>query len=268
MKPFLRWAGGKTWLLKYTEQLIDTKRINGYHEPFVGGGAVFFSLPKVRRVHLTDLNAHLINTYTQVRDNVSEVIKILSTYRNSKTFYNQLRTSKVECNIERAAQFIFLNQTSFNGIYRENLAGVYNVPYGYRIKDFIREDLLRAASLKLQDVNLRTHQFDAKLRYIREGDLVFLDPPYTITHNNNGFIKYNQKLFSVNDQHRLAKFIDAIVSRGAFYILTNAAHREIKEIFTADEPIVLSRASQVGAKPTSRGRYSEFLFTNLNHDIR
>ena len=263
IKPFLRWAGGKTWLVKYTDQIIDTNKIRGYHEPFVGGGAVFFSLPRIKRTYLSDINPKLINAYIQVRDNVELVIKHLRSFENSRSFYNEIRSEESDDTIWSAAQFIYLNQTSFNGIYRENLNGVYNVPYGNRTKDFIQDHLLREASQRLKHVNIRCHEFDKKLNYIREGDLVFLDPPYTITHNNNGFIKYNKKLFSLNDQHRLSHFIQRIVDLGAYYILTNAAHAEIRKIFSADEPIELFRTSLVGGNKAARGKYSEYLFTNL-----
>ena len=264
-KPFLRWAGGKSWLIKYTDQLIEAGKIAGYHEPFLGGGAVFFSLPKIKRTHLSDINPRLVETYKQVRDNVEDVIDLLKKHKNNKDYYNAIRHKKFDCEKKRAAQFIYLNQTSFNGIYRENLDGLYNVPYGHRAKDFVQEDLLRAASNKLQGTYVRAHEFDSKHHFIKEGDLIFLDPPYTITHNNNGFIKYNKKLFSLDDQHRLAGFIEKIIRKDAYYILTNAAHSEIKKIFKANQPIKVSRVSRVGGAYAPRGKYSEFIFTNLKN---
>lgn len=262
IKPFLRWAGGKKWLVKYTDQIIDADQISGYHEPFVGGGAVFFSLPRIKRTHLSDINPRLINAYIQVRDDVETVITHLRSFQNSRAFYNEIRAKDFNDSTLSAAQFIYLNQTSFNGIYRENLNGVYNVPYGNRTKDFIQEDLLREAAKWLKYADIRCHEFDKK-NFIRKGDLVFLDPPYTITHNNNGFIKYNKKLFSLDDQHRLSNFIQDIVDLGAYYILTNAAHAEIKKIFRANKPVELSRASLVSGNNAARGKYTEYLFTNL-----
>lgn len=262
-KPFLRWAGGKTWLLKHLKDLIGSRLFSGYHEPFLGGGAVFFSLPYHARVHLSDINPRLIDAYKQVRDNVEDVIDCLKSFENTREFYNSTRGKIFQLESFSAAQFIYLNQTSFNGIYRENLKGQYNVPYGNRTKNFIQEDVLRDASKKLSGCYLRCHEFDRHLNFIKKGDLVFLDPPYTITHNNNGFIKYNKSLFCLDDQIRLSEFIDNITNKGAYYILTNAAHADIKKIFSADIPRELSRVSHVGGKAISREEYSEYLFTNL-----
>jgi len=213
MKPFLRWAGGKNWLRKHLDRLVSSENFNNYYEPFLGGGSVFFHLPKREQCSLSDLNRELINTYEQVRDNVENVIKFLRTFENTEQFYYAIRFQHIKNPIKRAAQFIYLNQTSFNGIYRVNLLGIYNVPYGYRTKDFIQPDLLREASEKLQGVNLLNGQFDQGVEQIQKGDLVFLDPPYTITHNNNGFVKYNERLFSKKDQHRLAAFIQQIIEK-------------------------------------------------------
>ncbi|MGK7390812.1 MAG: DNA adenine methylase [Candidatus Cyclobacteriaceae bacterium M2_1C_046] len=267
MKPFLRWAGGKNWLVKKLNNL-GPAQFNNYHEPFLGGGSFYFNLDtNNKECFLSDINESLINTYLQIRDNVEAVIELLATYENTEEFYYRIRSQLISEPIERAAQFIYLNQTSFNGIYRVNLKGIYNVPYGRRNKDFIQADTLRTASIKLEGVSLNTGEFDHGMRLVRTGDLVFLDPPYTITHNNNGFIRYNENLFSKADQHRLANFIEEIINIGAFYILTNAAHKIIGEIFHFNQPMVLSRASLIGGKFAARGNYEEYLFTNLPHDI-
>lgn len=266
MKPFLRWAGGKSWLLKHLRSDILESGIRGYHEPFLGGGAVFFSLGKTQRVHLSDVNPRLIETYQQVRDSVKNVTDHLKRFQNNRDFYNEIRSKQFADPSKRAAQFIYLNQTSFNGIYRENLRGEYNVPFGNRTKDFVQEKLLLEASTKLRGVNLRANQFDKFPQYIKKNDLVFLDPPYTITHNNNGFIKYNKHLFSLADQHRLALFIKRIIEKEAYYILTNAAHEEIEKIFRFNPPVELKRISHVGGEK-KRVSYSEYLFTNLDHGI-
>ena len=266
-QPFLRWAGGKSWLLKHLPGILRSTRYNRYHEPFLGGGSVFFFLPKAERTILSDVNSELINTYIQVRDNVSEVIRLLKTYHNSKKAYYEIRSQRLADPIEKSAQFIYLNQTSFNGIYRVNLDGNYNVPYGYRSKDFVQEAVLLTASSKLSNVQLVARQFDQDPDLIESKDLIFLDPPYTITHNDNGFIKYNEKLFSKEDQYRLATFIDTISQKGAYYILTNAAHQQIREIFHMTDPIRLTRNSLVGGKQAPRGSYPEYLFTNIKNDL-
>jgi DNA adenine methylase len=263
-KPFLRWAGGKSWLVRRAEALFGPLNFRRYHEPFVGGGSFFFSLPSGTSAYLSDKNEALIETYRAVRDDCERIIEILTSLMNDAETYYDVRSSKSECRFEQAAHFIFLNQTSFNGIYRVNLGGNYNVPYGYRTKDFVQPEILRDASRRLATARLQSADFMAILDNVCAGDLVFIDPPYTVSHNKNGFIKYNQSLFSLQDQARLATFIQEIRSRHARYILTNAAHETIDEIFrNGDLKMEVTRASLIGGKNARRGATSEYLFTNL-----
>ncbi len=264
-KPFLRWAGGKKWLLKDIDNLLPENGFNNYHEPFLGGGAIFFYLDPENSAFLSDLNPELIEMYTQVKENVELVIRYLRKYRNTKDFYYEVRDIKrFNSPASRAARFIYLNQTSFNGIYRVNLNGKYNVPYGFRDRNyFYKPEKLRNASHAFKKTNFSCQDFSSSLENINKGDLVFLDPPYTITHNHNGFFKYNKNLFTKEDQFRLAKFIVAIKEKGAYYMMTNAAHNEVKKIFKNDDMLLeLSRASTVGGKKAKRGRYREILLTN------
>jgi len=263
-KPFLRWAGGKNWLIKHLKETLSDFPFRNYHEPFLGGASLFLFIRPQGNCYLSDLNPELIETYTIVRDNVEGLISELETYRNTKRFYYSIRDERYRSRIKNAARFIYLNQTSFNGIYRVNLDGVYNVPFGYRSKEFLDPDNLRLVSEALQDARLTDYDFYKSLKCIKKDDLVFLDPPYTVSHNNNGFIKYNQKLFSLNDQYRLAKFIRAVKKKGAFYILTNAAHSKVSEVFgEIDHYVELRRASLIGGVNAKRGKVSEFLFTNI-----
>jgi DNA adenine methylase len=264
VKPFLRWAGGKSWLVKHLEPLLKDLNYNNYHEPFIGGAAVFLSINPNRKSYLSDLNEDLINTYKTLKEFPLELIAELKKCENTEEFYYNIRKLKVEGEVEKAAKFIFLNQTSFNGIYRVNLKGEYNVPYGYRSKDFIEEDKLMQVSKNLNKADLAVGDFDLIKSRLKPKDLVFLDPPYTVSHNNNGFIKYNQKLFTLEDQYRLSGLIDFIKKKGAYYILTNAAHQKIKEIFTKDDLVFeKSRANLIGGINAQRGRTSEFIFTNI-----
>lgn len=264
VKPFLRWAGGKSWLVRQARALFSELQFGKYHEPFLGGAAIFFSLPQGTRAHLSDKNRALIKTYIAVRDYCDGVIECMRAFENSKDAYYRIREARPECDVEQAAQFIYLNQTSFNGIYRVNLNGVYNVPFGNRAKPFLDEGAIRYASAFLASSTLRAGDFSEALNEINENDLVFIDPPYTVSHNKNGFIKYNQCLFSLEDQHRLATFISEIRAKGANYILTNAAHETIMTIFGAqDEPVELTRANLIGGREAKRGHTSEYLFTNL-----
>lgn len=263
-KPFLRWAGGKRWLLKHLDELVKIDNYNNYHEPFIGGGSVFFKFSP-KNAFISDSNEWLIETYNAIKEDAEIVVEYLKCFKNTKEDYYNIRQQKFRNTNKRAAQFIYLNQMSFNGIFRVNLEGKYNVPYGNRINYHFDYDNIINASNSLKNTNIISQNFIDSLDSVRQGDLVFLDPPYTITHNNNGFIQYNQKIFSLEDQYRLSSMIDEIKNRDAFYILTNAAHIKVKEIFTKenDRLIELSRASLVGGKNAKRETYSEYLFTNI-----
>lgn len=263
-KPFLRWAGGKNWLTKNFTNLLPAKGFNNYHEPFLGGGAVFFHLCPKSHSYLSDLNKDLVETFCQVKINVDSVIRNLKSFTNDKDFYYYVRDVKIfRSPASKAARFIYLNQTSFNGIYRENLKGKYNVPYGFRDKNFLDADVLRSASDVLKRSSISTGDFYKNISKVKKNDLVFLDPPYTITHNDNGFFKYNQHLFTKADQLRLAEYIDQIKTIGAYYILTNAAHKDVKKIFSNGDSIIeLDRASLVGGKNAKRGKFSEIIVSN------
>jgi DNA adenine methylase len=265
VRPLLRWAGGKRWLVPRVAELIGDTEFQNYHEPFAGGASVFFGLNIKTKAHLSDLNADLIDTYRQVREAPEDVWRFLRSYRNNKDIYYAARAGKPRLPASQAARFIFLNHTSFNGIYRVNLAGRYNVPYGYRESYNIPVLAdLKAAGKRLERATLAAGDFETSLGDVGPKDLVFLDPPYTVAHNFNGFIRYNDKLFRFTDQHRLSAVIDAVRERGAYYILTNAAHQSIAELFEkGDRRIETSRRNAVAGNKTSRGRATEYLFTNL-----
>ena len=264
-KPFLRWAGGKSWLIKHLSNFLPPSGFNNYHEPFLGGASIFFHL-QPKKAYLSDLNEELINAYVQVKINVEKVINALSKYENSEEFYYEIRSKKYTNNISKAARFIYLNQTSFNGLYRVNSKDQYNVPFGYRNNLLFDIDNLKSVSKALKNIEIKQCDFSDTLKNIKKNDLVFLDPPYTVTHNNNGFIKYNKKLFDLESQLSLSLYIDKIKEKEAFYILTNAAHDEIKKIFTkADDKIFeLNRASLIGGKNAKRGNFAELIITNVN----
>lgn len=264
-KPFLRWAGGKSWLVKHLAPILGDRKFCRYHEPFLGGGSIFFYMAPKEKSYLSDLNGELIDTYKAIKEDPDGVISCLEEYVNTSEEYYRIRSLCPTTLVETAARFIYLNQTSFNGIYRVNIKGEYNVPYGNRTKNFLEADKLCSASEALQSAALQTGDFDCVRAHIGPGDLVFLDPPYTVTHNHNGFIKYNQKLFSLEDQYRLKSLIDFIKAQGAYYILTNAAHATIYEIFhnESDRCLELNRASLIGGENARRGQIQEYIFTNL-----
>ena len=269
IKPFLRWAGGKTWFIDHLETLITGHTFTNYYEPFLGGGSIFFSLSVTDAVAtLSDANKELIDTYTAIRDNVEEVVKFFATYENTAEFYYKLRAEEPTDPFERAARFIYLNHTSYNGLYRVNRKGKYNVPFGNRKSDTIDIDEIRKASVALAGTNLISGDFENRVDVIRRGTLVFLDPPYTVSHNDNGFIQYNQSIFSIEDQERLAQYIQYIMDQGAYFILTNAAHNAIREIFAdCGRSMLVERQSLIGGKKAKRGLTSELVFTNIENFV-
>ena len=265
VKPFLRWAGGKTWLVDRLSKIIDIDTYEAYYEPFLGGGSVFFELNPKKEVYLSDINDDLISTYQSIKIAPDDVWRILSSYQNTEADYYFIRSQNPSNPIERAARFIYLNHTSFNGLYRVNRAGKYNVPYGKRKTIGYNKNTILAASERLQNVVLSVGDFASILNNVKKGDFVFLDPPYVVANDVNGFIQYNQHLFSLEDQKRLNDIIEKIRNTGAYYLLTNARHDTIKEIFQkqGDSTIILSRNSAIGGKKAFRGVTEEFLFTNI-----
>lgn len=263
IQPFLRWAGGKSWLIKHLDTIIGDLKISHYHEPFLGGAAVFFATDHRLRSYLSDSNSDLIQTYIAVRDAPEDVIRFFGQFHNTEEQYYLIRTQQYTDPAQKAAQFIFLNQMSYNGIYRVNLKGEYNVPYGFRDLEYDVQRI-RDASKALKNTNIKCGDFEKNKYVIKPGDLVFLDPPYTVSHNHNGFIKYNQKLFSLDDQRRLSRYIDFIRQKGAYYILTNAAHETVREIFEkGDRRLEMSRYSLIGGRAAERKPTTEYIFTNI-----
>ncbi|WP_260759564.1 Dam family site-specific DNA-(adenine-N6)-methyltransferase [Mycobacterium sp. SMC-4] len=236
-----------------------------YHEPFLGAGSIFFALNPQRHAYLSDLNSELISTYEAVARNPSGIATRLLSHPNTAEHYYQVRGTRTRGYLSQAAAFIYLNHTSFNGLYRVNLNGRYNVPYGHRKHLRIPDTAhLLNVSRRLRNVTLSTQDFEKCIAKVRERDLVFLDPPYTVAHNNNGFVKYNQRLFAFEDQVRLLRTIKEIDNRGAYYVLTNAAHESILELFGhMGRYIHVARKSAISASASARGQAQEFLFTNI-----
>ena len=262
-KPFLRWAGGKNWFVKYLPELLGDLEYSDYHEPFVGGGSVFFAL-NPKHAFLSDANEELIVAYKALRDNPNEVISQIKEWSVSEAQYYKIRALESDSDIVRSARFIYLNRTSFNGIWRVNKDGKYNVPYGH--KDGYKFDYERmlSAAIALKHADLACRDYAESMKLVKKGDLVFIDPPYTVSHNSNGFIEYNKRLFSLEDQYALKSSIDDIKNKGAYFILTNAAHETVKEIFGDIGNIIeLQRHCGLGGKNASRQAVREFVFTNI-----
>lgn len=260
---FLRWAGGKSWLVPFVEDITNDLEFNNYFEPFMGGASVFFSCDVKGKVYLSDINDELVNAFCAVRDNPGCVVEYLKEMKTDEQNYYLIRESEPQDKYQRAARFIYLNATSFNGLYRVNRKGKYNVPYGRRAVT-INCDRLFDIGKKLEGATITCQDFSEAKKLIEKNDLVFLDPPYTVSKESNCFIAYNPTLFSLEDQYRLGELIDYINEVGAYYILTNAAHETIQEIFQGKgRMIVLERNSLIGGKFSYRGKVQEYIFTNI-----
>ncbi len=266
LKPFLRWAGGKNWFRKHIENFIPDQ-FNNYYEPFLGGGSIFFYLKSQgfikNKAYLSDANKDLINTYRVIKNNLEELIRHLATHIDTEEEYYRMRDEKFDNPIEQASQFIFLNKTSFNGIYRVNQNGKYNVPYGKRgLKNIYDFNHLKQISKILDKTYFSTQDFKARCKLPKANDFVFLDPPYTVAHENNGFIQYNQSIFSWTNQTQLAKITQDFENRGVHFLVTNAYHDCIKDLYVTGNQIPLSRSSTIGGKGAKRTNYREIIITN------
>ncbi len=269
VKPFLRWAGGKSWLTKHLENYIP-KDFNNYYEPFVGGGSIFFYLKSKgyikNKSYLSDSNTDLINTYKVLKNHSKRLFEILKTHIDSEDEYYRMRSADCANPIGKAAKFLYLNKTSFNGIYRVNKNGEYNVPYGRRnLKVLYDFEHLKDISMALENTYLSTQDFKQRCKKIQKNDFVFIDPPYTVVHENNGFIQYNQSIFSWNNQLQLSKLTAELDEKKVHFLVTNAYHDCIKEIYQTGNQVKLLRASTIGGKGATRAKYKEIIITNINN---
>jgi DNA adenine methylase len=259
--PFLKWAGGKRWLIRSYARLLSVP-FDRYVEPFLGGGAVFFYLSP-KNALLSDLNADLIDCYTAIKLHYPEVLKILRRHQrlHSREYYYAERVRRRRSLPERAAQFLYLNRTCWNGLYRVNRQGEFNVPIGTKSSVLLPTDDFNKTSLLLQSAELRSQDFEKTLDGVGEGDFVFADPPYSVKHNLNGFLKYNDSIFTWDDQIRLHNSLVKAKSRGARILLTNANHESIRELYHGfGERKILSRTSLLSGDATYRGSATEISF--------
>ncbi|TNJ54101.1 Dam family site-specific DNA-(adenine-N6)-methyltransferase [Paenibacillus hemerocallicola] len=266
MIPFLKWAGGKRWFTKKFGEIFP-QRYNTYIEPFIGGGSVFFYL-KPNRAIIGDINEELVLTYRSIKENWAKVNELLEVHQrnHSNDYYYLVRESIPHDQYEKAARLIYLNRTCFNGIYRVNLQGVFNVPKGTKDSVILDSDNFEGISQLLTNTQIWNADFEFLINNANQDDLVFADPPYTVRHNQNGFIKYNENLFSWNDQLRLADALLRAKQRGAIVIATNANHQLLRELYQERgfEINTVSRYSSISADPKKRNQYEEIIVhTNL-----
>lgn len=258
--PFLKWAGGKRWLVPRIQKLAP-ENYKRFIEPFLGSGAAFFALESQSAI-LSDTNADLINCYVAIRDEWQAVEDLLEEHQASHEhdYYYWMRDQKFRGRAQRAAQFIYLNRTCWNGLYRVNLKGEFNVPIGTKSAVVMDDDDFEWTSALLGGCQLVCCDFETTIDRAGEGDFVFVDPPYTVRHNFNGFIKYNEKIFSWADQVRLKKALVRAVQRGAKVLLTNANHPSIVDLYK-DFPrrSAVSRMSVLSGDAEYRSKVEELL---------
>lgn len=257
-KPFIKWAGGKRWLSAGHPQIFQVE-FDRLVEPFAGSASTFFSLtPKA--AWLNDVNEELINVYECVRDDWRALVYLLKDYqkKHSNAFYYKMRDSEPGVPLIRAARFLYLNRTCFNGLYRVNLRGQFNVPVGSKNAVIMPDDDFESVSILLKEVKLTSLDFEDVVDLCGEGDLVYLDPPYTVKHNLNGFVKYNEKLFSWADQVRLRDAAIRAKSRGAIVLVSNADHESIWELYAGSSEIrSVERSSVMAADSLLRRKTTE-----------
>lgn len=257
--PLVKWPGGKRKLVRSILPLLPA-HFGRYYEPFLGGGALFFAL-QPGLASLSDNNADLICAYTQVRDSAQKVIERLTVLHNSGAAYYRVRSAVPKSDTERAARLIYLSTLSFNGIHRVNLKGEFNVPYGHKKHlPTCDPENLRAASTALQNATIKCQDFELAIASARTGDLVYLDPPYTVAHGSNGFLKYNAKIFSWQDQERLAKSAAALVEKGCSVVVSNADHPSITDLYRGFHVERVERPSVIAAASEFRRRITECVF--------
>lgn len=264
MKPFLKWAGGKRWLVEGCSDLFPTE-YNRYIEPFLGGGAVYFHLLPEQAI-LADVNSDLIDAYKGIKKDWKLLTNHLRSHQRGHfdDYYYEVRDKRPSDLIERAARLIYLNRTCFNGIYRVNLNGTFNVPRGTKDTVLYDDDDFEATSKHLRRTNLIKSDFEKVIDRAESDDFIFSDPPYTVHHNYNGFVKYNEKLFSWDDQRRLVTALSRARDRGVKILATNANHEMLRGLYLSEAFYVreVSRYSSISSSNSSRKNYEELIISS------
>jgi DNA adenine methylase len=267
MNPFLKWVGGKRQLLPEIMKHVPAS-YGRYWEPFVGGGALFFHLTHVDLGHaatLIDTNEELIRTYTAVRDEVENVIEKLSTYPYESAFYYRMRASFPACEAACAARMIYLNKAGFNGLYRVNRQGKFNVPFGrYTNPTICDAATLRTCSLGLQNTTLRFGDFALSMRDVKKGDFVYFDPPYVPLTATSNFTQYAKTGFGTQDQARLRDVALTLKRRGITVLLSNSSAPLVRELYGNKKDFTLHEVDArraVNSDAKKRGTVKELLIT-------
>jgi DNA adenine methylase len=262
-RPFLKWAGGKGQLIQQYQSHFPTG-FKTYYEPFLGGGAIFFHLLPHRAV-LMDINPELVNVYRCVRDSVEALIDQLQTHQqlHNRDYYYQVRSTPGNTAIERAARLIYLNRTCFNGLYRENSKGQFNVPMGnYKTPRICHPDLLYAVSHSLRHAEVTVGSFDAVLQHADSQDFVYFDPPYYPISLTSRFTSYSRYSFTAEDQIRLRNTFVALARRGVKVMLSNSDCPFIRDLYQGFTIHTISATRSINSNIQKRGKITEVLVTS------
>jgi DNA adenine methylase len=272
-KPFVKWVGGKRQLLRQFRDMglyppdAFNPLTNTYFEPFVGGGAVFFDLlPK--KAELSDLNNELVTTYNVIKNDVDGLIKSLKKHKYAKEYYLEVRAKdpKMLSDLDIASRFIFLNRTCFNGMYRVNSKGGFNVPFGKYTNPMIcDEENLHKVSKALQKVTIQNQDYKAILKKAKKGDFVYFDPPYYPVSKTASFTSYTANSFLDKEQTELRDTFVELNKRGCFVMLSNSDTPFINKIYSGIKDVKVSKVSAgraINSNAAKRGKVSEVLVTN------
>jgi DNA adenine methylase len=268
-RPFLKWAGGKGQLTNALTSLLPDK-FNAYHEPFIGGGAFFFKLyreKRIRQAFISDLNAELVDTYCAIRDCVTDVIAELSQYPHEKDFFYEMRQKNPRdlALPARAARMIYLNKTAFNGLYRVNSQGQFNVPFGrYKSPKYFDAENLQAVSDALQVVEIRCTPFESVLERAQPGDLVYFDPPYVPVSQTANFTGYQSGGFALVHQTLLRDVCLKLTENSVHVVVSNSATETVRDLYS-NLPFVQTEVKAkraINSNAAGRGKLTELVVTN------
>lgn len=265
-RPFLRWAGGKFYLSdalrRYVPEDVSERR---YYEPFLGAGTMFFRL-RHQMAHLSDLNAHLIECYRAIRDNPTAIAKALRLHarNNSESYYYTVRDkyNRSQAGVARAARFLYLNRTGFNGVFRVNKQGSYNVPYGKKKSPYFpTAEELRSVAKALKKSRLEVCDFTASLKNPKSGDFVYLDPPYPPLNGTSFFTHYTPDRFGAGNQTAVAQLVRELDARGCLVMVSNADTPLIRQLYKGFQTSTLSVTRYVSSSSVKH-RVGELIITN------
>ncbi len=271
MKAILKWPGGKRQLLNEIKKYIP-ENINTYYEPFIGGGAVFFDL-MFNDAYMNDVNWELVNVYKQIKSHSKKLIQLLEKHKqnhNKEYYYSIRKLDRSEqyqelSHIEKAARFIYLNKTCYNGLYRVNSKGQFNAPMGkYKNPNICdKEHILEMSQyLKKNHIQIKNMDFEKFLKNVKKGDFVYLDPPYDPLSDTANFTSYSKDGFNKKDQIRLKKVCDVLNEKGVHFLLSNSNTSFINDLYKDYKIVKVKARRNINSKGNGRGEIFEVLIMN------